>query len=350
MVIRMKSVLGLVVCLSLIAFSVAGNAVAAKTSQQTATGVAEEYNQALAAALFNAVQQANGAKLRQITVLKAELDEVVTEQQSRIKTESKFELGVQDRVVTTGTKYVESYQVTNVKRPSGDSTLWEVTVSAAIPEYESLIKDEGKPSIAVMPFRFSHPTFAFHDGQASSNAFQLSGRIKDQLISALTKTQYFVVVSRADNSALSKEFLTEAALLNSEAVAASEASRFGNVVGTDYMLTGRINQLRSEVEVNTFYGMEKEQTTDYIDVSFQVVEVATQKILWADTISDELERSEDDRLNTTLDHVAQLVVDSTMGHLDPNYVPPQKSAKQADSRDEKEVRETPGSSEAPIKW
>lgn len=345
MVIRMKSILGFVVCLSFMVSSVA-----AKTSQQTATGVAEEYNQALGAALFNAVQQANGTKLRQIQVLKAELDEVVTEQQNRTKTESKFELDVQDRVVTTGTKYVESYQVTNVKQPNGDSNLWEVTVSAAIPEYESLIRDEGKPSIAVMPFRFSHPTFAFHDGHPSSNAFQLSGRIKDKLISALVQTEYFVVVSRADNSALSKEFLTEAALLNSDAVTASEASRFGNVVGTDYMLAGRINQLRSEVEVTTFYGMEKEHTTDYIDVSFQVVEVATQKILWADTITDELERSEDDHVNITLDHVAQLVVDSTMRHLDPDYVPPPKAAKQADPQGEKEVRETPGSSEAPIKW
>ena len=345
MVIRVKSILGLVFCLSLMA-----SYVVAKTSQQTATGVAEGYSQALAAALFNAVQQANGAKLRQIQVLKAELEEEVTEQQNRTTTESKWELGVQDRVVTTGTKYVESYQVTNVKQPGGDSKLWEVTVSAAIPEYESLIKDEGKPSIAVMPFRFSHPTFAFHDGQPSSNAFQLSGRIKDKLISALTQTQYFIVVSRADNSALSKEFLTEAALLNSEAVTASEASRFGNVVGTDYMMTGRINQLKSDVEVNTFYGMEKEKTTDYIDVSFQVVEVATQKILWADTITEEFEREEDDRVNVTLDHVAQLVIDSTMGHLDPEYVAPQKNTRQPEPREVKEVRETPGSSEAPVKW
>lgn len=340
----MKPILMLVVCWSLLG-SVAN---AADASQQTATGVASEYNQALSAALFNAVQQANGAKLTQVESLKAELNQVVTETQKSTVTSTELELSAQERVVTSGTKYVQSYQVTSVKRPSDESKLWEVTVEALIPQFESLIDDAGRPSIAVMPFRFTHRTFAINDGQPSSNSFQLSGRIKDKLISALTQTQYFVVLSRADTSALSGEFLTESALLNSEFVSASEASRFGNVVGADLMLTGRINELRSENEVSSFYGMEKVKTTDHIDVSFQIVEVATQKIMWADTISTEFARPEDAGVTVTLDRVARLVSDSTMRHFDPENAPAPEEEPEAPAQ--KEVRETPGSSEAPIKW
>lgn len=38
----------------------------AQLSEQMATGVAEDYNQALSSALFNAVQQANGGKFARL--------------------------------------------------------------------------------------------------------------------------------------------------------------------------------------------------------------------------------------------------------------------------------------------
>ncbi|KZZ43723.1 hypothetical protein A3765_08550 [Oleiphilus sp. HI0130] len=353
MEVRMKTVLLAVLC-----FSFFVSSASAASSEQTATGVAKDYDQALSAALFNAVQQANGAKLSKVASIKAELDQVVTESTSGSGTETstKLNLGVQDRIVTSGTKYLESYQVSSVKPPAIEGDNWQVTVKAMIPEYESLIDDAGRPSIAVMPFRFSHPTFAVHNGQAASNSFQLSSRMKDKLVSSLTQTQYFVVVQRADTSSLSKEFLSEAALLSSDAVSAEEASRFGRVVGADYMMTGRIHELRSETEVTAFYGMKKERTEDQIDISFQVVEVATQKVLWADTITTDFDRPEDAGVSVTLDYVAKLVTDSTMTHLDPTYVSKSNIGEQEDKKTNApdkgrtHLSDTPGSSDAPIKW
>ncbi len=347
----MKPVLLIMLCLSILA-SIAS----AEVSEQTATGVAKEYEQALSSALYNAVQQANGAKLSKVDLLKTELEQVVTETSSGIGTETKkstkLDLGVQARVVTSGTKYLESYQVSSAKPPADGDGNWEITVKAIIPQYESLIDDAGRPSIAVMPFRFAHPTFAIHDGQATSSSFQLSNRIKDKLVSSLMQTQYFVVVNRADTSSLSEEFLTEASLLNSDAVSVKEASRFGRVVGADYMMTGRIHDLRSETEVKTFYGMEKKHTEDQVDISFQIVEVATQKVLWADTISTEFDRPEEAGARVTLDYVAGLVTDSTMTHIDSSYETQIPAEENGVSKEEQSrpLRETPGSSEAPIKW
>ena len=300
----------------------------AAVSEQTATGVAEEYNQALSSALYNAVQQANGAKLTKVHVLKAELNHVVSNNQTNGSVTTSIDVDAQERVLATGTKYINSYQVVGVKKPSKDETLWEVTVKAEVPQYESLIDDAGRPSIAVMPFRFTHPTFQLSDTQATSNAFQLSGRIKDKIMTALTQTQYFVVLNRADTAALSKEFLSEAALLNSEFVSATEASRFGNVVGADFMITGRINDLVSKTEVKSFYGMEKKTTSDLIDISFQLIEVASQKVLWADTITTEYARPKDAPANATLDHVAKLVSSSTLNHLHPIKILKAKSEAQ----------------------
>ncbi len=69
----MKPVLLIMLCLSILA-SIAS----AEVSEQTATGVAKEYEQALSSALYNAVQQANGAKLSKVDLLKTELEQVVT--------------------------------------------------------------------------------------------------------------------------------------------------------------------------------------------------------------------------------------------------------------------------------
>lgn len=300
----------------------------AAVSEQTATGIAEDYNQALSAALYNAVQQENGAKLTKTQTLKADIEQLINSSAGTSTSTTSIDIGTQEKITATGTKFIKSYQVTQVKKPSKDKKTWEVTVKAEIPKYESLVDSADRPSIAVMPFRFTHPTFQLSDTQASSNSFQLSGRIKDKLISALTQTQYFTVLNRADDAALSAEFLTESALLNSDFVSATEASRFGNIVGADFMITGRINDLVSQSEVKSFYGMDKKTTVDLIDISFQVVEVATQKLLWADTITTEYDRPKDAPANATIDYVAKLVSSSTLDHLHPIKVLKAKSESQ----------------------
>lgn len=319
----------------------------AQLSEQTATGVAEDYNQALSSALFNAVQQANGGKFDQLSVLRADLSSVITENPNAVV--SNGSIGLEERVVTSGTKFIDSYQVVSAKKPEGENKNWEVTVKAQIPTYKSLVDDNDRPSIAVMPFRFAHPTYALKSAQSSSNSFQISGRIKDKLLSNIMQTQRYVVVNRTGSTSLSNEFLSEAALLKSDAVTATEASRFGNIVGADLMVTGNIHNLVTESETKEFYGMSKTRLADKIDVSFQVVEVATQKVLWADTITAEFERKEDQDVTDTLDYIAQRVRASMFKHLQPDWegnVEPEPKPKAP----EKEVRETPGSSEAPVNW
>lgn len=319
----------------------------AQLSEQTATGVAEDYNQALSSALFNAVQQANGGKFDQASVLRADIKSVVTENPNTVVTNGS--IGLEERVVTNGTKFIHSYQVVSAKKPEGTNKNWEVTVKAQVPQYKSLVDDNDRPSIAVMPFRFSHPTYALKNTQSSSSSFQISGRIKDKLLSNIMQTQRYVVVNRAGSTALSNEFLTEAALLKSDAVSATEASRFGNVVGADLMVTGNIHNLSTESETKEFYGMTKTRFADKIDLSFQVIEVATQKILWADTISAEYERKQGQGVNETLDYIAQRVRASMFKHLQPDWAGNVEPAPEPEVP-EKQVRETPGSSEAPVNW
>jgi hypothetical protein len=141
----------------------------------------------------------------------------------------------------------------------------------------------------------------------------MSGRIRDRVQTAFTQTQQFAVVNRSFGS----EFASEKALLSSDNVSPTEASRLGNVVGADFMVVGNIYDLSTKVEEKEFYGMKQITMKDRVDMSYQLIEVASQKVLWADTISQELDRKKDEDPTKTLDAVAMLILSGVMDVLYP---------------------------------
>jgi len=297
--------------LVLMAFFMSGTA-HAKTdlADQTATGYGETYQQALAAALFNAVTQERGTTVGSEKQLRADLLRIFDEDKTRITAS----VGVVEQIFTISKGWVDSYSVTSTQKPKQAGDQWAVTVAAKIPVHKSLIKDQGRQSIAVMPFRFTHATFALDDLGKPSNAYQISSRIRDRILSSFTQTQQLVVLNR-DHGA---EFASEKALLSSDNVPPSEAARIGNVVGADFMVVGNIHDLSTKAETESFYGMTKTKIEDRVDMSYQVIEVATQKVLWADTVNSTIERDEKEGSTTdTIDAVANIVVSGVMDMLFP---------------------------------
>ncbi len=281
----------------------------ATLTDSSATGYGESYQEALAAALFNAVNQVKGVTVNSEKQLRADLLKLV----SSDETKTTAQIGVEEKIFTLSKGWVESYTVTSSKQPSGKDGNWAVTVKAKIPQQKSKIKDNNRDSIAVMPFRFTHDTFALEGSTTTSNGAQMSSRIRDRILSSLTQSQKFVVVNRDHGS----EFTSEKALLSSDNVSPSEASRIGNVVGADFMVVGNIHKLDTKTETKTFYGASKTTAVDHIDLSYQVIEVSSQKVLWADTIKTSHTRTKDQETDDTLEVVASLVSNGVLDLLFP---------------------------------
>ena len=277
--------------------------------EKTTTGFGKDYQEALTSALMDAVRQVRGLQIGSEKQLKLDFQHLVKDSVEK-KTAT---LGVEEQIFTRSKGWVDSYEVTNVKKPKDNNDVWAVTIAAKIPMYQSVIKEDKRSSIAVMPFRFSHATFAINGQGQPSNAYQMSGRMRDRIQTSLTQTQQFSVVNRSYGN----EYASEKALLSSDNVPASEASRLGNVVGADFMIVGNIHDLSTKIERKTFYGVTKIKNIDRVDLSYQVIEVATQKILWADTLTEEFERSEDGNTTSTLDNVALMVVSGVMDVIYP---------------------------------
>ena len=276
---------------------------------KTTSGYGSSYQEALTSALLDAVRQVKGLTVGSEKQVRADLTKVIEKDVTHINAS----IGVEEKIFTISKGWVDSYSIKSVSEPKGDDSRWVVTIVAKIPVHKSSIKDQGRQSIAVMPFRFAHTTFAINDMGQPSNAFQMSSRIRDRILSSLTQTQQFVVLNREHGS----EFASEKALLSSDNVSPSEASRIGNVVGADFMVVGNIHDLSTKTETKSFYGATKTSTLDRVDLSYQVIEVATQKLLWADTLSAEFTRDEDQTTTSTLDGISRLVVSGVMDLIFP---------------------------------
>ncbi|MFT7372171.1 MAG: curli biogenesis system outer membrane secretion channel CsgG [Oleiphilaceae bacterium] len=276
---------------------------------KTTTGFGDTYQQALSSALMDAVRQVRGVQVGTEKQFKAQFQSLVKD-----KTEKKTaSIGLSEDIFTQSKGSVHSYTVDSVKKPKDNNDVWSVKLTAKIPEYTSKIEDDKRDSIAVMPFRFAHSTFSINDQGKPSNAFQMSDRMRDRIQTSFTQTQQFAVVNRSYGN----EFSSEKALLSSDNVPAAEASRLGQVVGADFMVVGNIHDLSTKTETTSFYGASKTKTSDRVDLSYQLIEVATQKILWADTLTEEIERKEDQTVTETLDAIAGLVVTGVMNVLYP---------------------------------
>jgi TolB-like protein len=277
--------------------------------EKQATGYGADYQEALTSALMDAVRQVRGLQVSTEQQLKLDFQHLIKD-----KTENKqATIGVEEDIFTRSKGWVHSYSVLATDKPKDNNDTWKVTILAKIPVHESKVKDDKRDSIAVMPFRFSHPTFSINELGKPSDAYQMSGRIRDRIQTAFTQTQQLAVVNRSFGG----EFASEKALLSSDNVSPMEASRLGNVVGADFMIVGNIYDLATKVEQKDFYGMKKLIINDRIDMSYQLIEVATQKVLWADTLTEEISRKEDEDPSKTLDAIAMMILSGVMDVLYP---------------------------------
>tara|TARA_R110001592_G_scaffold362471_2_gene676390 strand:- start:44 stop:1246 length:1203 start_codon:yes stop_codon:yes gene_type:complete len=277
--------------------------------EKQASGYGASYQEALTSALMDAVRQVRGLQVSTEKQLKLDFEHLIKDNTEK----KKASIGVVEDIFTRSKGWVQSYSVISTEKPKDNNDTWKVTIVAKIPMHESKMKDDKRDSIAVMPFRFSHSTFSVDDLGKPSDAYQMSGRIRDRVQTAFTQTQQFAVVNRS----FGNEFASEKALLSSDNVSPTEASRLGNVVGADFMVVGNIYDLSTKVEEKDFYGMKKVIMNDRIDMSYQLIEVATQKVLWADTITQELVRKKDEDPTKTLDAVAMLILSGVMDVLYP---------------------------------
>ncbi|MBV1873502.1 MAG: hypothetical protein KUG80_01900, partial [Gammaproteobacteria bacterium] len=74
-------------------------------------------------------------------------------------------------------------------------------------------------------------------------------------------------------------------LLNSDKVSSTEASRLRRKLGADFIVTGKIYQSDFTKKTSNHYGMGGNEIEASMDLYYTVIEAATEKVMWSDTLT-----------------------------------------------------------------
>ncbi|MCF6325158.1 MAG: CsgG/HfaB family protein [Gammaproteobacteria bacterium] len=260
---------------------------AATTDQQRETkGFGDTYQQALSSALLEAVRQVRGLEVGTEKTLKSTIIQSIDNSGS-------LTLGndqISENIYTKSQGWIKTYEILEVIEPEKEGGQWAVQALVTVPVYKSAIKNDNRKTIAVLPFEISYKEIMAKNTRIVVD--DLSERVSEGILSELTQSRKFAVVNRSYD----KHFDKERALLKSNKVSSAEASRLGQKLGADFIIVGKIHSLSLENTEHNFYGLQKSSVDANVSLFYAVIEAATEKIMWADTVDYKYSGEDDTRI------------------------------------------------------
>jgi len=315
-------------------------------------GFGSTYQEALNSALLTGVQQVRGLEAGTMKGVRFDLNAIVAAD-TFLQVDGKLAQTVDTYTHSRG--WVKSYRVLDVKKPADKDDAWQVTIKAIIPMYPQAIPDDKRQSIAVFQFRIDSTIVAVDNSRASPS--KISQQLANAIQSALVRSQHYAVLNRNFESELNREHQ----LWASGAVNPTEASRLGEQLGADFMLLGQIDHFTINHRKKEFYNVDFGGQRAEIEVSYQMIESATGKIIWSDqkrwfkVINENQNRfTRDDAPHPLADVIIllgnEIAVDllATMAPSSAVATTPNTPASKKAMQQDRPL--TPGSNDKPISW
>ena len=257
---------------------------------RNAHGYGSTYQEALSAALLEAVRQVRGLEVGTEKILRSSISSTVGDNSISIKGNESVAVDI----YTKSQGWVKTYEVIDIVKPQSENDQWEVHARVTIPVYKEAITNDSRKTIAVLPF-----DVAFSDVMSKNTRLtveNISERVSEGIISELTQSRKFSVVNRS----YEKQFNDERALLKSSQVSPAEAGRLGRKLGADFIIVGKIHSMDINKEEKSFYGTTNTSYDGTINLFFSVIEAPTEKVMWADTLEYTYQGKEEEKLLTEL--------------------------------------------------
>ncbi len=246
---------------------------AANEVEQHSQGFGDTYQEALSSALLNSVQQVRGLETGTAKGIRFDL-KAISSADSFLHLNGK--IGQTSDTYSQSQGWIKSYTVTEVKKPKNEDDTWQVNITAMIPIYQQTGADDKRDTIAVIPFRVTDAIIAV-DGSPHASS-QISKRLANAIQSTLVRSQHYAVLNRHFENEVNRE----QRLWASNAVNPMEASRLGEQLGADFILLGQLHRFTLGYKEKAFYGADFGRHQTEIELSYQLIESATGKIIWTD--------------------------------------------------------------------
>jgi len=294
------------IALLLLIFSPLGWSATVEITRE-ATGYGDTYQEALSSSLLEGLRQIKGLEIGTEKTLKLKIIESITEKETTITRDA----DVSEDIFTSSNGRIRSYDVISIEEPKKGFSQWRVVTLVTIPQYEQLVENDTRKTVAVLPFTVK--SGKSDEGDGALNLSESAVIIADKVISQLSQSRKFAVVNRSYEEA----FNAERELLSSNLVSAAEATRLGQKLGADIIIIGTLYDLQATREVKEFYGVKFSRSNASANLFYNVIEAATEKVLWADTINYSIDlKNEDDFLSEITNKISNAI---TNGVLDVIY-------------------------------
>lgn len=241
-----------------------------------ATGVGQTRAEAVTHGLVEAVQKATGVRIDQLAITglnqrvlqvdaNANQSSGLSSTSKDLSATVKMSEGI-DAIASQSGGAIRTYTVLSSQSDSRGYTTVKLKVD--VEKFKAVLGDQAKRvRLIVAEFSGLDP--------------ETAARFQDGLKAYFVQARRFSVLDRSENAQYAKEM----ALATGQSAALTERVRFGQVLGADFILTGKVRatkevrKLADPVTANVI-------TRDVFsaDVTFSLIEIATRQILWTNSV------------------------------------------------------------------
>ncbi len=271
----MNKRLQIATCVAAFSF-LAASAPRAEVVTVEATGIGQTRAEAVTHGLVEAVQKATGVRVDQLAV--TGLNQRVLQVDGNVNQSNTFTSGSadmsgtaklsegMDMIATQSGGSIKSYNVTSMDKDNRGYITVKMKVD--VDKFKSVLGDQAnRVRLAVAEF----------EGLDRETALRLQDAMKAYFVQA----RRFSVVDRSQGAQYAKEM----ALVTSPSAALSERVRFGQVLGADFIIVGKVRTEKSQRKtLDPISMVESVREIVSAEVTFSAIEIATSQILWANTI------------------------------------------------------------------
>jgi hypothetical protein len=239
-------------------------------------GTGSDREAAIKAALSDAVGQITGVKISADALSSISQESKVVDGKANVESSKSFKKDIE----TKSKGVIKEYEILSETPPDVNKKLWKIKIKAMVAKY-NLSKQAERLRMAVVPFTFS-PTI-----KDKRRAEDFEPSFVNTLVSYLTQTRRFAMLDRQ----LMGKQQAELKLIQGENFRTEEMARLGNQLGTDYLISGTIddvNQTSNTITMRTT-GKKITTVTTSVNLSYRIFDVATGLIKFSGTYTDIIE-------------------------------------------------------------
>lgn len=244
--------------------------------------------------LIESIQRIHGVEVEAIQRTRNSLREIIVSENGGESLRAEYDAETFEDISLHTNGLIESYDVLD-SQITRDTKEWKVTLRVTLPIYRGdTYSDRATRTIAIMPFRS-----ASHFNRAPGvDPSQITRNLRGEIEQRLRQGSHFLVLDRQHE----EEWAQERDRLVHGNVGVREIARLGQQLGTDYLVVGEVSEVVVDSRRQQLYGTMVTSHEVSLTVAARVIEFATRRVAWAETIHAHLDpRAVRERLGPSSD-------------------------------------------------